>query len=102
MSNAFQKLTAILLALLMLFMYTTALAEEESIHIYLAHEGDIYYGDVVTLCATVENIAAGYTILWEMNLSGQWVQVGSGKSHSFTVDQQTAEAQFRAVLVIAE
>ena len=67
MKNAFVKLIVILLAaVMMMSMCTSALAENESIHISVINQGDIYYGDLVTLWASVNNVADGYQIIWEM------------------------------------
>lgn len=103
MKNAFVKLMiGLLAAMLMMGMCTAAFAENESIHISLVNEGDIYYGDLVTLWASVSNVTDGYTIVWEMETADGWVQVGSGQSYSFTVTEANAAAAYRALLVIAE
>lgn len=103
MKNAFVKLIVILLAaVMMMSMCTSALAENESIHISIVNDGDIYYGDVVTLWASIKNVADGYQIIWEMETAGGWVKVGSGQSYSFTVNAANAAAAYRALLVIAE
>ncbi len=103
--NAFQKLfTVLLIASLMTGIWNVALAENESISIKLLNQGDIYYGDQVTLMAIVNNAESGYQISWEKYNSEDkcWVKVGSGERYSFTVTESNAASQFRAVLIIAE
>lgn len=103
MKNAFVKLIVMLLvAAMMMTMGTAVLAEDESIRISIINEGDIYYGDLVTLWASVNNVADGYRIVWEMETADGWVQVGSGQTYSFTVTSANAFAAYRALLVIAE
>lgn len=103
MKNAFCKLIAMMLVCcMMLGVSSVALADNESIHISLVNQGDIYFGDLVTLWASVDNVAEGYTIVWEMETADGWVRVGSGQSYSFTVTQANASAAYRALLVIAE
>ncbi len=103
MKNAFCKLIAMmLLCCMMLGISSAALADNESIHISLVNKGDIYYGDLVTMWASVNNVEDGYTIVWEMETADGWVKVGSGQSYSFVVTPANAAAAYRALLVIAE
>lgn len=111
MKNALKKLIVMLLAVALLVgICSVALAEEEtavtgneSISIGRVNKGDVYYGDEVTLMAYVKNVAGSYSVVWEQLTPDRgWVKVGTGESYSFIVTEATADAEFRAVLVLAD
>lgn len=103
MKNALKKLmVTVLLACLFMVMGSVAVADDESIYIARKGNGDIYFGDQVTLEAFVNNVPAGYTITWEYETEDGWVQIATGDTYTFTVTQANANYVYRAVLVIAE
>lgn len=109
MKNAFQKMILILLAAVMLAgIYTITFAEDtvqpgnESVSVARQGSGDVYYGDEVTLRAVVKNVTGDYTVVWECYTANGWVKVGTGMTYTFTVTEDTADADFRALLILAD
>lgn len=121
-----KKMIALLLAVMMIVSFgTLAIAdeteetvEEESmtaielpedkdvdftgtISVSIRFEGEeLYYGDTVTLHASVKDANLDYSIRWEAKENGSWNKVGSGADYSFAVTEQNAGLSYRAVLVV--
>ena len=76
---------------------------EADVRIVLRNEGDIYFGDRVTLSAVV-TANAKYTVVWEyfneLAAPGEnpWVAVETGEFYSFDVDAASAVRVYRAVV----
>lgn len=76
---------------------------EASVRIKLQNEGDIYFGDTVTLRALVE-ANADYTVAWEVfNDEAEpgedpWVELETGETYTFIVDEENAGLIYRAVV----
>jgi len=110
MKNAFQKMILVLLAMAMLAgIYTIAFAEDtvqpenESIYVYLQGNGDIYYGDEVTLGVLVENVEGNYTITWQAKVAeDRWEDVEVGMTYKFILTPENASLEYRAVLTVIE
>lgn len=74
------------------------------VEIKLENEGDIYFGDTVTLRAVVRSANAGYTIRWEVNKDGSedgWkvIEDETKDTYSFEVTEENVAYAYRAVLV---
>ena len=85
----------------------TPFAFTGKVSVKLKNEGDIYFGDTVTLRAVVSDANADYEIRWEVNKTGRdsdWKVISgeTSKTYSFTVTEENAEYAYRAVLVVAE
>ena len=85
----------------------TPFAFTGKVSVKLRNEGDIYFGDTVTLRAVVSDANADYEIRWEVNKTGRdsdWKVISgeTSKTYSFTVTEENAEYAYRAVLVVAE
>lgn len=76
---------------------------EATVRIKLENEGDIYYGDQVTLRAEVE-ANAEYVVTWECyNVDAEpdeypWVLIGLYDTYTFDVTEANAALMFRAVV----
>ncbi len=74
-----------------------------SVTVRMQNQGDIYFGDYVTLLAEVNGVADGasYSIRWQTIRDQEkgWEQIGSGSTYSFTVSESNATLPYRAVLV---
>ena len=84
---------------------TEAEEPQTNVRVVLIHDGELCYGDLVTLVAVVENAdAADGIIRWETSEAadagnaGAWMQVSTGTSYSFVVDEQNAWLAYRAVV----
>ena len=69
----------------------------------MQNNGDIYFGDQVTLLAEVSGVEgnADYTIRWQTIYDEEegWVNIGSGRTYAFTVNESNAKLPYRAVMV---
>lgn len=77
------------------------------VEVKLESDGDIYFGDTVTLQAVVKNANAPYEIRWEFNKDGSedgWktIQNETKATYSFKVTEENAGYMYRVVLVVAE
>ena len=80
-------------------------AFEATVRVKLENEGDIYYGDRVTLRAEVK-ANAEYTVVWEyLDAAASedadedvWVVADKGETYSFDVDEENAALTYRAVV----
>ena len=77
-----------------------------TVTVKLVNDGQLYYGDTVTLKAVVKDANADYSIRWQIKKPGsdEWKTVSgeTSKTYSFTVNENNAEYAYRAVLVVAE
>lgn len=73
-----------------------------TISVSIRFEGEeLYYGDTVTLHASVKDANLDYSIRWEArNNEGSWNKVGTGADYSFAVTEENADLAYRAVLVV--
>lgn len=70
------------------------------VHIFVDGEGPVYYGDTVTLKASVVDVDVAYNIIWEAcSEEDNWEVVGTGKVYRFVMDSQTAACSYRAIVV---
>ena len=101
MKNMMKKLIALVLVIMtiMSIASVSALAENESVTVSAAND-EIYFGDKVTLVATVNGVEGEYSIVWEMNVGGTWTMVGNGNTYSFIADEFTASCEYRAIVVV--
>lgn len=77
------------------------------VDVRLENDGEIFFGDTVTLCAVVRNANADYTISWEVDKTGSgnsWETLSNENdtTYSFEVTEENAAYAYRAVLVVAE
>ena len=77
-----------------------------TVTVKLVNDGQLYYGDTVTLKAVVKDANADYSIRWQIKKPGsdEWKTVSgeTSKTYSFTVNENNAEYAYRAVLVVAD
>ena len=77
-----------------------------TVTVKLVNDGQLYYGDTVTLKAVVKGANADYTIRWQLKKPGsdEWKTISgeTSKTYSFTVNEDNAEYAYRAVLVVAD
>ena len=77
-----------------------------SVKVELKNEGQLYYGDSVTLQAVVENANAAYTVRWEYydeeasleKNEDVWVACHTGEDYTFTVNEVNAALTYRVVV----
>ena len=101
-----KKVIALLLAAILVMSLTlTASATEEevfgaSVSVILCNEGELYYGDEITLRAAVEDANMAYTITWQRNVDGAWQDIAgeNGTCYRFTATPETVECEYRVVL----
>ncbi len=77
------------------------------VEVKLENDGEIFFGDTVTLRAVVSEANADYAICWEVNKAGcgdSWETLSgeTGSTYSFEVTEENAAYAYRAVLVVAE
>lgn len=71
-----------------------------NVKVWLEHEGDIYYGDYVTLHASISEASAAYTVRWEVSKDSMtWRKVWDGEMYTFQVTKDNANDFYRAVAV---
>ena len=101
MKNAMKKLIALMLIAIALLTLACvhAGAESEYVEIDCCNE-EIFYGDKVTLVATVTGVEGNYRIVWESNENGAWAQVGTGSAYSFIADEATASCEYRVIVIV--
>lgn len=71
-----------------------------SADIELKNEGNVRYGDEITLQAKVQDTDLSYRLVWEANDDDDrgWYTIGSGSEYSFTVTPENVRRQFRVVM----
>lgn len=73
-----------------------------SVRIEMKNQGDIFFGDTVTLEANVSNANTAYDIRWEVNRhdSNGWNAISgqTGKTYDFTITEKNADYDYRVVL----
>ena len=101
MKNMMKKLIALALIVMTVMSIASvgALAEEESVTVSVADDA-IYFGEKVTLVATVNGVEGEYRIVWEVNAGGSWEMIGTGSTYSFIADELTASCEYRAIVVV--
>ena len=101
MKNMMKKLIALALIIVTVLSLASvsALAENESVTVSAAND-EIYFGDRVTLVASVHGVEGAYSIVWQMNVGGAWTRVASGSTYSFIADELTASCEYRAIVVV--
>lgn len=101
MKNMMKKLVAMMLVLVtVLTMASVSVyAETEYVEIDCCNS-EIFYGDKVTLVATVHGVEGSYQIVWESNASGAWTKVASGSAYSFIATEQSASCEYRAIVIV--
>ena len=69
--------------------------------IKLVNEGDIYFGDTVTLRAVVRDANTAYEIRWECNDGDGWVEIPDEDEleYEFVVTEENAALAYRVVLI---
>ncbi len=77
------------------------------VDVCLENNGEIFFGDIVTLRAVVCNANADYTISWEVDKTGSgssWEALSgeTDTTYSFEVTEENAAYAYRAVLAVAE
>ena len=75
---------------------------EGSIRIRLLNQGQLYYGDSVTLVAVIENVDCEYNIVWQVLDGSEWKDVAHGAQYTFTLTEANANLQYRVVLTTIE
>ena len=84
----------------------TPFAFTGTVVVRLENDGEIFFGDTVTLRAEVRDANADYQIRWERSRDGgdSW-EIISGETagtYSFVVTRENAEYAYRAVLIVAD
>lgn len=113
MTKKMGKAAAAVLALALLLMGFSVLADEPasasrfegdvSIQMITPDgDGEVYYGDVVSLVATMSGVEGPYTVVWERWNDGMWESVGQGDRYSFQVTESSAPCDYRAMVVMGE
>ena len=77
------------------------------VKVKLETEGDLFFGDTVTLRADVRDANAEYAIRWEMKSEepdAEWEVIPgeTAETYSFAITEENADYAYRAVLVVAE
>ena len=91
-----------IISLLIIFIFLFSIATAE-ISVSLKNDGDLYYGDTITLCAHINEKPEEYNIYWEASKDGSsWFSVSSGSSYSFVVNEENALYYYRAVLEVLD
>ncbi len=72
-----------------------------SVRIKIRNAGkQLYYGDKVTLEAEVKNVEGRYTVLWQYKAEdNEWKTVHKGEEYTFTLTEETAAREYRALVV---
>lgn len=88
------------LLIIFIFLFSAAIAE---ISVSLKNDGDLYYGDTITLCAHISEEPEEYNIYWEASKDGSsWFSIGSGSPYSFVVNKENALYYYRAILEVLD
>ena len=88
------------LLIIFIFLFSVAIAD---ISVSLKNNGDLYYGDTITLCAHISEEPEEYNIYWEASKDGSsWFSISSGSSYSFVVNEENALYYYRAVLEVLD
>lgn len=74
-----------------------------SVSVELVNEGEVYYGDRVTLRANISDVSAAYRIRWEVNcqdgMGWRVIPDEQGSEYEFVVNPQNVNYEYRVVLV---
>ena len=73
-------------------------------YVYLDADGEIFYGDEITLRCEVENANMPYTIGWQYHNGDEWktIEGEHSKKYEFVVTEKNAEYEYRVVLYSVE
>ena len=69
--------------------------------ITLVNEGMLEYGDEIVLKAVVRDVNVSFRLVWEANDNDDrgWYSVGRGEEYRFILDRDSAEREYRVVII---
>ena len=101
-----KKFLSLLLAVILVasLTLTASTAEEEAFDGYvivrLCNQGELYYGDDISLYASVKSANMPYSITWQRNAGAGWEDISGqhGEYYVFTATPESVNYEYRVVL----
>lgn len=80
----------------------TAEAARPQVSVFCENTDDVFYGDVVTLRADMDEELATANWIWEAGIGDDWTMVQEGgMSYEFVADAQNTNLEYRVVFLNA-